>query len=507
MNSFPSILIKPTMTLDHVREANAIQQLIQRRGNDEQGEVEDEDEEESSSRWFGRIYNANHTIKLPPLLLIIMLKILNFCSSSSSSFFILITPELIFGLLLLVIDYCIAYLLEEIGRNILWTSSSLQTTNNDNYTEEEEENASPSTSSSLPSSQVETEDEKYNRLPEVLRARFEHIFPVLNHYPTAATTATTATTDTTDGAGDDDDDGRDVNEQVPTENVTTTTTTTSVCTTPLLSLYSFPLLAAYVYYLSPITTLSSGFYYYYTNCCFQNLPFCCLVSCLYYCIVRRTTKDNDNDDYNANNTDTDTDTNPSITLAAFYLALATYMEVYHIVYVFPMIVMIFISQEQQQQQQNRLDRTDKKHQKDRKRIKVIIFFIVSYCGWTYCLQWLSYNIVQSEMTSPSSSFASTSSFSNYYHTVISDTYGPSWNNIGPSLSVQWYFHMQLFSRFRRYFATITSGLPYLLVLPLSIRFSKYPMVLVRFFSSFFWRRQPSQKQKQNALVIDFRKEN
>lgn len=41
-----------------------------------------------------------------------------------------------------------------------------------------------------------------------------------------------------------------------------------------------------------------------------------------------------------------------------------------------------------------------------------------------------------------------------------------------------YLHIQLFSRFRDYFGTILIGLPFILVVPLTIRLHKYPIVLV-----------------------------
>jgi hypothetical protein len=48
----------------------------------------------------------------------------------------------------------------------------------------------------------------------------------------------------------------------------------------------------------------------------------------------------------------------------------------------------------------------------------------------------------------------------------------------PASPIQRYLHIQLFSRFRDYFGTILLGLPYVLVVPLTIRLHKYPMVLV-----------------------------
>ena len=48
----------------------------------------------------------------------------------------------------------------------------------------------------------------------------------------------------------------------------------------------------------------------------------------------------------------------------------------------------------------------------------------------------------------------------------------------PNLGLQWYLQMQLFDRFRDYFAYMIRMLPYLLVLPITIRLYRYPLVLV-----------------------------
>ena len=47
----------------------------------------------------------------------------------------------------------------------------------------------------------------------------------------------------------------------------------------------------------------------------------------------------------------------------------------------------------------------------------------------------------------------------------------------PNLGVQWYFHMQVFDRFRNYFAIMFFSLRYVLVLPLTIRLWRYPVEL------------------------------
>lgn len=51
----------------------------------------------------------------------------------------------------------------------------------------------------------------------------------------------------------------------------------------------------------------------------------------------------------------------------------------------------------------------------------------------------------------------------------------------PNLGMQWYFVMQLFLRFRQYFAIMFAGLGWILVLPLLIRFSARPVEMTTCF--------------------------
>jgi hypothetical protein len=68
-----------------------------------------------------------------------------------------------------------------------------------------------------------------------------------------------------------------------------------------------------------------------------------------------------------------------------------------------------------------------------------------------------------------------------YATVLYSSYGHvmTWKHLHPNFSVLWYLNMEIFERFRTYFAVLIGGLPYLLLLPVTIRLHRYPMVLVR----------------------------
>ena len=131
----------------------------------------------------------------------------------------------------------------------------------------------------------------------------------------------------------------------------------------------------------------------------------------------------------------------SYSLACFWVALACYMEIHKAVFLIPVLLWLVPTASLKQQ--------------------VLVF--VLFLTWSASLQGLSFSLVGP---------------SNYWN-VLEATYGIGWKSMSPNLSVNWYFHMQLFTRFREYFGIILSGLPYLLVIPLTTRLHAYPMVLVR----------------------------
>jgi hypothetical protein len=312
--SLISIFIKPCWTLDHVKEAHAIQQLL--------------------SGTFVNAYQANQSIRLPPLVLAALSPLLS-----------LDTPELWLALILLLVDFGIAYLLEALGRQVLYGGNSAQLTK---------------------------EEEIQRQLPKVIQPAFAHIFPIQRQ-----------------SASDDDE-------------------------PPLFRMASMPLLAAQLYYGCPITMLASGLYY-----CFQTIP--CLLVLLGLHESSRP--------------------RASYSLACFWVALACYMELHNAVFLMPVLLWLAPTANTKQQ------------------VLVVMFFLT----WSAGLQGLSFALVGP---------------SNYWN-VWEATYGVAWKTTSPNLSVDWYLQMQLFTRFRVYFGILLSGLPYLLVIPLTTRLHPYPMVLVR----------------------------
>jgi hypothetical protein len=327
-----SLFVRPHQTLNHLREAISIQGLL--------------------SGKFVNAYQANQAIRVPPLVL--------------AGFTPLVTlehSELWWSLLLLMVDFGIAYLIEALGREILLK----------------------------PNSETDTEEEVQSQLPEAIRAPNAHIFPI---------TQTPAT---------------------PTDE--------KAVTSPLIPMTALPSLAAQVYYWSPITALSGGIYL-----CFQNIACLFLVASLYLsCRVSPQPGGSSS----------------SSSLTAFSLALASYLEPHYVVFLVP----IWIWKSRQQQQESSLGSSSP--------WLVVALFVL----WSACLQGLSFTLVGP---------------ANYWN-VLQATYGMGWKQLTPNLSVLWYLHMQLFGRFRDYYGIMLVGLPYLLVVPLTVRLYKYPMVLVTIF--------------------------
>lgn len=196
---------------------------------------------------------------------------------------------------------------------------------------------------------------------------------------------------------------------------------------PIIPMTRLPLLAAQLYYWSPFTAFPSGL-----NHCWQSVKAFVLVASIYE----------------------SSRTNGSISVYSFYLAVAAYMEPHYTIYIIPCSVLYC--------------RND-----DRGSFfKVTVALSVAmFALWSIGLHGLSYTLVVMAGSDTNSKF--------YWNSVLGSIYGNAWFASPPNMSMQWYFHMQLFKRFRSYFGAIFTGIPFVLVGPLVIRFGNYPEVLVR----------------------------
>ena len=116
-----SVLVRPSQTLVHLREARAVQNLV------------------ASSKSFGAAYLANDSIRIPPLLLAAFMQVLDTSN-----------PELWISILSLVVDILITILLQQIGKNVLLKTSP----------------------------RISAEEQKQRKLPKIIHPENADIFPV-----------------------------------------------------------------------------------------------------------------------------------------------------------------------------------------------------------------------------------------------------------------------------------------------------------------------------------------
>mmetsp|Transcript_14694 Transcript_14694/g.25465 ORF Transcript_14694/g.25465 Transcript_14694/m.25465 type:complete len:285 (-) Transcript_14694:134-988(-) len=150
----------------------------------------------------------------------------------------------------------------------------------------------------------------------------------------------------------------------------------------------------------------------------------------------------------------------SISMASLYLAVASYLEPHHAAFTIPIIVLF----------------SSEKNEKSFASKSAKYLFISVFLVCSLFFQSLTRSLVGSKM----------------YWKTLGAIYGETWLTSSPNLSLQWYFRMQLFSRFRDYFGVIFQGIPFVLVGPLSIRFARYPEVLIAAFSIIWTIYRPVQ---------------
>ncbi len=195
---------------------------------------------------------------------------------------------------------------------------------------------------------------------------------------------------------------------------------------PLIPLKSLPLLSAQLYYWSPFTALPSSLFY-----CWQSIAPLFLVASIYESICSSSS-------------------GGSLSISSFYLAVATYLEPQHVAFAAPVTMIASF-------------RSDVGLSKsDSKTTKSAVFVVISFFAWSLLLHGASCGLVGVDN----------------YPRILSTVYGNTWLTTGPNLSLQWYFRMQMFSRFRDYFGAIFAAIPFIVIGPLCLRFFRYPWVLV-----------------------------
>lgn len=361
--SFLSVMGRPHESLAHLEEAHAIQAL-------------------SKSKNFSSFYEGNEIIRIPPLVLAVFSPLMETSD-----------PGLWLSILLLLVDFLISYLLEQIGIRLLGPTS-FPSSSDDNIP-------------SQPQRPIEEEDLQ-RKLVESVRPQYAHIFPIYRY----------------------DTNNLDIKSSRQESN---NNNNTREVEPSMIAMRSLPLLSAQIYYWSPFTALPSGLFY-----CWQNIAPLFLVASVY-----------ESSCYSSSG--------GSLSMASFYLAVAAYLEPHHIVYV---LAIIFLSSVNDFNKRPSSGTAASKETSSSKMVKPAMFVIFFFTLWSLCLQGISYGLVGPK---------------NYWK-VLGTIYGNTWFTTSPNLSLQWYFRMQIFSRFRRYFGTMFAGIPFVLVGPLCLRFLRYPGV-------------------------------
>ena len=357
-SSLLSVLLRPHVTLAHMEEAHAISHLSK------------------SSDYFSSFYSTSDSIRIPPLMLFLL-----------SPFQ---TPDagLWLSILLLLVDFLISYLLEQIGIQFVSRSHIFSDISN----------------TSLNLRPLE-EDDLQRKLPDEIRPQNEHIFPIYK--------------------SDLDSSSKSTEEQLSEENKTVR---------PLINMRDIPLISAQLYYWSPFTFLPTGLWH-----CFQNIPSLFLVASFYESL------------------------SGSLSMTSFYIAVAVYMEPHHIMYLVPIILVINVGNIGQSSTTTTTTMTAQKKQNIVSSSYAAAVVVVLFTLWSLCLQGISYHLLGSI----------------HYWKALRSVYGTTWLTNGPNLSLQWYFRMQIFSRFRHYFGAMFALFPFVLVGPIYLRFIRYPEVQVR----------------------------
>jgi len=301
-----SLLVRPYETFSHVKEAQAIRNLVSSSG-----------EGGGSIALFRNAYVGSQ-LHLPPLVVAVMegfIRFLNnetyFSSSSSSSSF---WQSFAVGLGLHLMDLWIALLLLKLGHHVLLASSSL-----------------PQQQQKQQQEQEQWEDELQPKIPTCLQpTALAHVFPVIRQNNN--NNSTTFINDEVSGIvkendkknyiegtnndenssiNNDDDNDKNLNESMHNDGDIVSLRNSK----PWFHWNDMPLLAAQLYFYSPWTILASSVE------CFQNIWFFFLLQSL----NEATTKSSCT----------------RIPLVAFWLACGTYMELQYVAYLIPTSLWIY----------------------------------------------------------------------------------------------------------------------------------------------------------------------
>jgi len=224
----------------------------------------------------------------------------------------------------------------------------------------------------------------------------------------------------------------------------------------ILELADIPQVCAIFYYCNPISIL--------TNCCtacsFHGLWHLLVVSALQELTnttattttksMTTTNTSNGNGNGNGNASEASKPTQQQLSksnvpMAMLYLAIVSHIEINSIIYLLPSILFT------------------RRGFGYTRLVRSIVGCIGFFLLWSTLLQYLSLLLVGR---------------SNFFAMLL-QSYAKEYNfhDLEPNLGMQWYFFMNMFHRFRTYFAIMHFGVPYLFAAPLLLRFHRYPTAL------------------------------
>jgi GPI transamidase subunit PIG-U len=239
---------------------------------------------------------------------------------------------------------------------------------------------------------------------------------------------------------------------IPTDDTTGTSTNDTNChnSTPktkavssLIQWQDLPAVISLLYYMNPITILStiasSHQKYNDNNICFQNIITLLIIYTLHISTKKRS--------------------EISIVYISFLLSILSYIDCHYTILFIP--ISLFVAAGKQTQQSH----GGIKNNSELPIRTVIVPMLVLYSTFTLMLHIIAGLLV---------------GFDNYYAILLTthlDTFRIA--NLQPNLSLLWYFGMEVFVPFHRYFTLLLGGLPYFTIIPMTIRLYHYPSVLVR----------------------------
>jgi len=410
-----SVLSNPTHTLDHMREGFFLSKVTPNGSlviiNDNDNDNPTDFVNGSNSQTYAHIYmegpqskqnNRSAFFHAPPLLLALVDPVLLTWIPSP------VIQDLVFALLMMLVDLFTAVRLFQLATNLLSAESS-------SCTDSDVGEAGDSDTDT--DTMIEWEINLEQKMDPLIQPNFAWVFGLF--FP------------------------NDIGDDVVADTKSPASSDVVSKKEAIVELSDIPKLCAIFYYCNPISILANGG----GACSFHGLWHLLLVSTLQELTATKSeTTHSGNCKVSQWSTSTRQPSKNNVPLAMLYFAMIFHVEINHIVFLLPMILIT-----NRQLGYDRLVHSS---------VGCIGFFLL----WTLLLQYLSLLLVGSE---------------NFF-AMLRQSHAKELNfvDLEPNIGMQWYFFISMFDRFRRYFVVMHFGLPFIFVCPLMIRFHRYPFDII-----------------------------